>query len=158
PTPLTRRRTNVCFTGLASTKYGTKTILEVDASPVKHTFVRLRVSGVGARQVTSALLRLKVSTAANSQSVAGGRIHSITNCSWSELTITAKTQPAIDGPVLSTVGSVLLGQPVDFDVTSAIHGDGVYCFAIDTSSTDGVGYNSREAAGHHPALAIAVTP
>ncbi|TMA57793.1 MAG: DNRLRE domain-containing protein, partial [Deltaproteobacteria bacterium] len=102
-----------------TTKYGTKTILEVDASPVKHTFVRLRVSGVGARQVTSALLRLKVSTAANSQSVAGGRIHSITNCSWNELTITAKTQPAIDGPVLSTVGAVLLGQPVDFDVTSA---------------------------------------
>jgi len=139
-----------------TTKYGTKTILEVDASPVKHTFVRLRVSGVGARQVTSALLRLKVSTAANSQSVAGGRIHSITNCSWNELTITAKTQPAIDGPVLSTVGSVLLGQPVDFDVTSAIHGDGVYCFAIESSSADGVRYNSREAATGKPEVVLAV--
>jgi len=139
-----------------TTKYGTKTILEVDASPVKHTFVRLRVSGVGARQVTSALLRLKVSTALNSQSVAGGRIHSITNCSWNELTITAKTQPAIDGPVLSTVGAVALGQVVDFDVTSAINGDGVYCFAIESPSVDGVRYNSREAATGKPQVILAV--
>ena len=139
-----------------TTKYGTKTILEVDASPVKHTFVRLRVSGVGARQVTSALLRLKVSAALNSQSVAGGRIHSITNCSWDELTITAKTQPAIDGPVLSTLGAVALGQVVDFDVTSAIHGDGVYCFAIESPSADGVRYNSREAATGKPQVVLSV--
>src|SRR5437870_7996640 len=141
-----------------TTKYGTKTILEVDASPVKHTFVRLRVSGVGARQVTSAHLKLQVAAALNSQSVAGGRIHSITNCSWDELTITAKTQPAIDGPVLSTLGAVALGQVVDFDVTSAIHGDGVYCFAIDTTSTDSAIYNSREGTGQHPALVLQVAP
>ena len=132
--------------------------LEVDGSPVKHAFFRVRVSGVGARQVTSARLRLHVSNVSHSQSVAGGRIHAITGCAWDERTVTAKTQPAIDGPVLSTVGAVARGQVVDFDVTSAIQGDGVYCFALDTSSTDGVDYNSREGAGQHPALAIQVTP
>jgi len=139
-----------------ATKYGTKTILEVDASPVKHVFLRLRVSGVGARQVTGAHLRLQVSTATNSQSVAGGRIHSISNCTWDELTINAKTQPAIDGPVLATAGAVALGQVVDFDVTSAIQGDGAYCFAIESPSADGVRYNSREAAAGKPQVVLTV--
>src|SRR5947199_121994 len=111
--------------------------LEVDASPVKHALFRVRVSGVGARQVTSATLRLQVSNLLNSQSVAGGRLHAITGCAWDEHTLTAKTQPAIDGPVLATAGAVALGQVVDFDVTAAIHGAGVYCFALDSARTDG---------------------
>ena len=130
--------------------------LEVDGNPVKHAFFRVRVSGVGARQVTSARLRLQVSNLPNSQSVTGGRIHSITSCAWDEHTVTAKTQPAIDGPVLSTVGAVALGQVVDFDVTGAIQGDGVYCFALETPSSDGVRYNSREAAAGQPQVIIAV--
>ena len=130
--------------------------LEVDGSPVKHAFFRVRVSGVSARQVTSARLRLQVSNVSHSQSVVGGRIHSVTNCAWDESTVTAKTQPAIDGPVLSTVGAVALGQVVDFDVTSAIQGDGVYCFALESPSSDGVRYNSREAATGLPQFIIAV--
>src|SRR5439155_11409440 len=35
----------------------------------------------------------------------------------------------------------------EFDVTSTMQGDGVYCFAIESPSADGVRYNSREAAG-----------
>ena len=129
--------------------------LEVDGNPVKHAFLRVRVSGVGARQVTSAVLRMEVSKLPNSQSVTGGRIHSITNCAWDEH-VTAKTQPAIDGPVLSAMGPVALGQVVDFDVTSAIHGDGVYCFALESPSPDGVRYNSRGAAAGQPQLIIVV--
>src|SRR5437870_5132980 len=143
--------------GAAPTRnFGTSPRLEVDASPLKHTFFRVRVSGVGARQVTSATLRLQVSNVPNSQSVAGGRIHAITGCAWDERTVTAKTQPAIDGPVLSTAGAVARGQVVDFDVTSAIQGDGVYCFALDSLSSDCVRYNSREAAAGKPELIIGV--
>src|SRR5213079_2446369 len=47
---------------------------------------------------------------------------------------------------LATLGAVAIGQVADFDVTSAIPGDGVYCFAIDTTSTDSAIYNSREGA------------
>src|SRR5207249_1278776 len=132
--------------------FGATAKLEVDASPVKHALFRVRVSGVGARQVTSATLRLQVSNLLNSQSVAGGRLHAITGCAWDEHTLTAKTQPAIDGPVLATAGAVALGQVVDFDVTGAIQGDGVYCFALESPSADGVRYNSREAAAGKPQL------
>ncbi len=50
------------------------------------------------------------------------------------------------------------GQIADFDVTSAIRGDGVYCFAVDTTSTDGVDYDSREGTGQHPTLVVQVAP
>jgi len=53
---------------------------------------------------------------------------------------------------------VAQGQTVDFDVTSAIPGDGVYCFALDTASTDGVDYNSREGSLARPAVVLSVTP
>jgi len=43
-------------------------------------------------------------------------------------------------------------------VTSAIPGDGTYCFAIDTVSTDSALYNSREGTGTRPTLALQVVP
>ena len=57
-----------------------------------------------------------------------------------------------------TLGACAAGQLVDFDVTPAIPGDGVYCFAIDTTSTDSAIYNSREGTGQKPALVLQVVP
>jgi len=53
---------------------------------------------------------------------------------------------------------VATGQIADFDVTPAIPGDGVYCFAIDTTSTDSAIYNSREGSLPHPAVLLTVAP
>src|SRR5206468_3452920 len=142
------------------TNFGTSTLAAADAGPtVQRAFFRVRVSGVGTRQVTGARVRLQVAKVTNAQSVSGGRIHPITDCGWNERTMTWQTQPAIDGPVLATAGAVAQGQAVDFDVTGAIHGDGVYCFALDTPSTDSALYNSREATVGKPQVAVtAVCP
>jgi len=94
----------------------------------------------------------------NAQSVSGGSIHPITNCRWDERTVSWNTRPVIDGPALATLGAVAQGQLVDFDVTAAISGDGVYCFAIDNASVDGVSYNSREASAGRPAMILTVAP
>ena len=150
---------------LPATNFGTRTQLAVDngvaANPgttgVQRTFLRVNVSGVGPRQVMSARVRLQVAKVANAQSVTGGLLHSISDCSWNERTVTWNTQPAIDGPVLATVGAVAQGQTVDFDVSSAIHGDGVYCFALDTISTDSALYNSREATAGKPLAVVTAT-
>ena len=151
---------------LPTTNFGTKPQIFVDngvasnpgTTGVQHTFLRVSVSGVGARHVTGAHLKLQVASVTNSGSVTGGSIHAITNCSWNELTMTWNTQPAIDGPALATLGAVAAGQIEDFDVTPAIPGDGVYCFAIDTVSTDSVIYNSREGSLAHPAVMLTVGP
>src|SRR5437763_905822 len=129
---------------LPDTNFGTSSLLAVDngvaAAPgttgVQRTFLRVSVGGVGPRRVSSAHLQLQVANVTNAQSVTGGVLHAITGCSWDERTVTWSTQPAIDGPVLAVLGVVVPGQTVDFDVTPAIAGDGVYCFALDTISTD----------------------
>src|SRR5881398_276998 len=150
---------------LPATNFGTRTQLAVDngvaANPgttgVQRTFLRVNVSGVGPRQVTSARVRLQVAKVTNAQSVTGGLLRSITGCSWNERTVTWNTQPAIDGPVLATVGAVAPGPTAAFAVSSAIHGDGVYCFALDTISTDSALYNSREATAGKPLAVVTAT-
>jgi acid phosphatase type 7 len=117
------------------------------------------VSNVGARVVTSALLNLRVASITNAESLgSGGQIHRITNCAWPETTTNWNNQPAIDGPVLQTLGAVAQSQAVSFNVTSAVPGDGTYCFAIDSLSTDGVDYNSREASTGKPTMTVTVAP
>ena len=46
------------------------------------------------------------------------------------------------------------GQVVEFDVTSAVTRDGTYAFALTSGSSDGVQYQSREAASGAPVLMI----
>src|SRR5207249_5374063 len=144
--------------GSTTTNYGTSKVLTADASPIKRTFLRVNVSGVSPRTVASARLHLQVAAASGSNSNSGGQLHAISSCSWGEKTITWKNQPVIDGPVLSAMGPVALNQGVDFDIAPALHGDGVYCFALDSASSDNVNYNSREVTTGKPSVAITVTP
>ena len=55
----------------------------------------------------------------------------IINCAWDERTVTWSNEPAIDGPILASAGAVAHGQLVDLDVTSAVTGHGLYCFALE---------------------------
>jgi hypothetical protein len=92
--------------------------------------------------VSSARLRLVVVN----DSKAGGSVYGMTNTSWAE-NVTWNSRPAADGPLLASLGSVALNAVLDVDVTTAVTGNGKYSFAIvaPTSSTDTVGYASREA-------------
>ena len=148
-----------------TTNFGTNQLLCVDAGfpkkkkgGVQRTFIRVGMSGVGTRRVTSVRLQLQVARVRNARSALGARLHVVRDCTWNEGTITWKTQPAIDRPVLAKLGMVVPGQTVEFDVTPAIHGDGVYCFAIDTPSTDGTDYSSRESAGGRPQVSVQLAP
>jgi hypothetical protein len=133
-------------------------LLGADGNPVKRIFLRTTVSGVGADQtVTLARLRLQVATNSGAQSVSGGRIHTVA-CGWAEASLTFNNAPTFNVAVLDTKAAVAIGQVVDFNVTSAIHGDGTYCFVIDNTSTDGVDYQSREAGAGAPQLLVDVTP
>ena len=140
--------------------FGSNAMLDASGQATKReqTYFRVRVSGVGTRSVASARLQLQVASALNAGGDSGGHIHRISACGWNELTMTWQTRPVIDGAVLSTAGPVQLNQVVTFDVTSAITGDGVYCFALDSASINGVKYDSRESVGQRPAVLLQVAP
>ena len=127
-----------------TTKYGSASTVEVDRGSSgndKQAYVEFVVTGVEG-SVTSAEIRLYVTNSSNN----GGSIWSVSDTGWSESAITWATKPPIDGPMLSTLGSVSSGTWVSFDVTSAITGDGTNSFVITPNSYDGADYSSTEAA------------
>jgi hypothetical protein len=131
--------------GNPTTNKGTAAILEVDASPRKRAFIRVQVTGVGGQQVTSARLRLRVTSQENANSDSGGRIHLQPNCDWGETTLTWSNQPPFNAAFPDSEGAVTQNQLVEFNVTSLVPGDGTYCFVIDTTSTNVAVYHSRQA-------------
>jgi Calcineurin-like phosphoesterase len=78
-----------------------------------------------------------------------------TATSWKARTLTWANRPKSIGPWLSDVGPVPSGGWVDFDVTSAISGDGTYSFLLRSTSSDGLVASSLE--GAHPPMLIIET-
>ncbi|HYM82330.1 MAG TPA: carboxypeptidase regulatory-like domain-containing protein [Candidatus Limnocylindria bacterium] len=67
---------------------------------------------------------------------------------WTESGVTWATSPALFGNALSTLSTVNTGTWVQFDVTSAITGNGIFSFGLTSSHTNSVYYSSKE--GSHP--------
>jgi hypothetical protein len=45
---------------------------------------------------------------------------------------------------------------VEFDVSAAVLGDGVYSFGLNTLSSNRAAYSSKEAVGNHPVLILEI--
>lgn len=133
--------------------FGSATALLVDASPEARTYFKFNVSGVGSKTIVSARLRLF----AVDPSAEGGRLHRVTSTSWSETGIKWTNQPAYVSAIVGSIGPVASGAWYEIDVKSVIAGDGTYSFALESSSTDGADYVSREGAvANRPQLVIVI--
>lgn len=141
----------------ADTNFGADVQLSADADSEKNAFIKVSVSGAG-DSVAGAFLRLTVRDVRRAQSVSGGRIQRISDCGWDEYAVTFNNQPTLDGVPGPDVGPVERGTTVTFDVSHDVGGDGTYCFAITSDASDGVDYNSREAATGQPELIVRVAP
>jgi hypothetical protein len=142
----------------SSTSFGAATVLKADASPTRQALLRFVVTGTGAAPVYSARLRLTVGDERNDESPSGGRIHAVSDHDWNEGDTTWATRPEVDGPVLSAQGEAKPNAVLDFDVTGVVAGDGLYDFALSTTSRDGVGFRSRAAASGAPELILSFVP
>jgi hypothetical protein len=136
-----------------STNYGTITQLEVDNNPAKRTFLKFNVTGLTG-QVTSAKLRIHTSPADDAASDAGGAFRAMSNTTWSETGVTWTNQPALDGATLGTFGQVWPNTWYEVDVTSYVRGNGTFSIGIDSTSSNGVDYDSRESGPTAPQLVV----
>jgi PKD repeat protein len=129
--------------------YGTTTDLRVrtDVTNSWNSYLRFNVSGLTGT-VTSATLRLFVTSATAS----GGSIYSLAPTAWSETAITWATAPAITGSPLDTRAAVAVGTWVEWNVTSAVSGNGVVELALRNAGGSGL-YSSREGA-NDPQLVV----
>src|SRR5207249_2198506 len=141
--------------GLPTTNFGTSPTLAADANLVRNTYLRFTTSGLATRTILGAVLRLQVDATSGAESDSGGTLHTITDGTWQESTITFNNRPAVDGPTVASQGPVRLGQTVDFNVASAVTGDGTYHFALVNPSSDECDYRSREG-GPAPTLVVTV--
>src|SRR5207245_10923221 len=100
--------------------------------------------------------RLPAASSVSAAIPRGGSVKTIVagNLAWSEAATAFASRPALDGPMLAAQGAVSTNQVVDFDVTGAVARDGVYSFALTTTSSDEVVYQSREAESGKPALLL----
>ncbi|MGH7495576.1 MAG: DUF7594 domain-containing protein, partial [bacterium] len=132
-----------------NSNFGTATtlILKQSSSTMQNCYLKFDLSGMSGT-VQSAKLRLKVTTASNS----GGSVYAVSNnylgttTPWTETGLKYTNAPAISGMPLSTVGSVTVGQVVEFDVTTASIVNGTISFGLKNSSSTSVYYSSKEGA------------
>jgi len=73
---------------------------------------------------------------------------------WIEGTLSASVAPDVISNALTTLGAVVANETVEFDVTSAVTGNGTFSFAILPNSGDEVKYYTKEGTGAAPLLII----
>ena len=122
-----------------SRNHGTLTTVRLDSSPLMEAYFKFNLSSISGR-VVSAKLRINNRNGGD----VGGAVAPMTNASWSETGVTYNNRPAIDGPVLASLGAVVDAQWYELDVTGAITGAGLLSLGLRTSSSDQVAYGSRE--------------
>ncbi|MFQ5605654.1 MAG: DNRLRE domain-containing protein, partial [bacterium] len=103
-----------------------------------YTYLKFDVNALGGA-VLSAKIRLKVLNGGDD----GGTIFSTANA-WDEGSIIFNNAPPTTGSALSSAGAVAVDDIVEFDVTSAISGTGIYSFRIHSGSSDRVLFSSKE--------------
>lgn len=132
----------------AERNYGSKTTAKVEAGKF-NTFFKFNLVGLPGN-VSSAKLQLVAGDNENDGSSNGGTVFSVSNSfsssngPWTEDALTASNAPEIDGNGLSTLGAVQPSATVEFDVSSAVSGNGVLSFAITSTSLDQVKYFMKE--------------
>ncbi len=128
--------------GSPTTNYGTSSELRVgSSSTVYESYLRFDLTGLAGFGIISAKLRLFVTGASDS----GGSVYAVAN-GWTESGLTWSNAPVLPGAALSSAGPAGAGQWVEFDVTSAVGGDGSVSLAVASASADRVDYSSREGA------------
>ncbi len=125
-------------------------------APLYTAYLKFNVTGVGS-SITSATLRLF----SYDGSPNGGSIYLVSNdyldgsAPWVESNLRYNNAPAVSGDPLSSYPATIPNNSwVEYDVTSAITGDGTYSFAIVSTSTNSLFFNSSEAASNLPVLVI----
>lgn len=126
------------------TNYGTSSSLYVDRKDAKRAFLRFDVSALDGLEISNVRLRMYQ----RDLSISGGWVHAIGNDSWAETTMTWNTRPtAYEGSTpLATFGSVQKNQWYEVGLGPIAADDGFLSFALDSTSSDGVNWGSRQSA------------
>jgi parallel beta-helix repeat protein len=126
----------------------------VDSSPVKHSFLKFNVAGIGTNTVVSAKLRLACIDSSDS----GGLFYRVLDPnSWSEAGVTWNTSPAADTNQVASLGAVSATKAYEVDLTSLVSQDGLVSVKMVSNSTSGNGADFQSSEGSVPPQLIVTT-
>jgi hypothetical protein len=132
--------------------YGDDEELKVDKDAPEFALLRVNVSGSD-NELTSAMLHVKVDTSSGADSSSGGRIQPVP-CTWDENTATWNNTVALlsTSTPVQEQGPVSKGQEIWFDISQWLvgQGDGDFCFAITSQSSNEVIFRSKESGSGGP--------
>lgn len=140
----------------ATSNFGAATNMQCSGQSgfAKQMFLQFNVSGLPAgATIVSATLTLNPQASYTGHSIAA---HTAPSTSWGETTITWNNKPSPLGAQLgSAVSNFVSGTDAQWNVTSAVTGNGNISFALDSTFSGDTNLNAREAgAGTSPALII----
>ncbi len=129
-----------------TTNYGSDTTLQVrgtgGAAGAYEPYLKFTVTGL-VGTVTGVTLRLQNSATANRN----GRnvcVFRVPTTTWTEGAITWATKPASDATSLACVVGDQAAGPIDYAVTAAVPGPGIYAFRLTNDTAFEVIYGSKE--------------
>jgi hypothetical protein len=139
---------------LPTTNFGSSSMLGADLSPQMESYLRFNVSGV-AGVVSSARLRVYATDGSSD----GPRVYRAAG-GWTETGLTWNNRPALNSGALDDKGAVSSGSWVEYDVTSAVSGNGELSLALIATSSErsapmaaqlrGAQSGGRLSPGHRP--------
>ncbi|MCO4238409.1 Ig-like domain-containing protein [Pseudarthrobacter sp. MDT3-28] len=141
---LTATADSYVTSGAPGTNNGTSTILGVDNSPVEVTYLKFDLSAYAGRTIESATLQLR---SAGSGSTGTQNIKLVADDSWTETGITYSLRPAL-GTSIGTLGPTTTNTTYNIPLTvSGLTSElgQQLSLGMDTSSSDGLDLNSKEA-------------
>jgi calcineurin-like phosphoesterase family protein len=118
------------------------------SDPDVESYLRFSVTGV-VGTVRSAALRVYAYTGTGD-----GPAVFTTDSTWVETALTWANRPTRISGAIADKGAIATGSWVEYDVTSAVTGNGSYGFVLATISSDGVDIYSREATSLRPELFV----
>jgi hypothetical protein len=136
-----------------TTNFGTTAQVNVDASPVRESFLRFDLSSISGA-VASARLRLHVANISNGGSPAGGSVARVNDTSWAESGVTWNTRPTAWQTDAAVIGPVTQNTWAEVDVTAAVTTGAAQTLGVRTTNTDGAYYDSRESGANAPQLVV----
>src|SRR5215213_361338 len=120
---------------------GSSNFLQVDGAndPEVESFIRFTVTGLTGT-IQTARLRLYDTTNASKN---GPAVYA-TAASWSESKINWNSRPARTGEALDNQESISRNSWIEYDVTTAVTGNGAFSFVLAADSNDAATFSSRE--------------
>ena len=143
---LTATADTYASSGTPGTNFGASTTLGVDFSPIEVAYLKFDLSAYAGRTLESATLQL--SSAANS-STGKQNVKLVASDSWTEGGVTYDNRPAL-GTTIGTLGPTAINTNYSVPLTaSSLAGElgQQLSLGLDSTSTDAVDLNSKEAGG-----------